>query len=208
VPGGGAAAGLSAALGVALLLMVVRFSRGKPAHAARERELAAAEDALVALQARALPLAEADARSFTPVADAYRLPQATTAQREARRAAIRAGLMGAMVGPMETLALARDALAAVAPVADCASRSTVSDQAAGSALLRAAAEIAFLNVRVNVRLLEDDRLPPASKETAALSLEDTAGRSPQRSPSVAAQALFDEVGERSAALRALVEARL
>ncbi len=154
-PGGGAAGGVAAAMGVALLLMVVRFSRGKKATAARDADLARAESALDALLQRAGPLAEADCTSFEPVAAAYGLPKDTPAQTAARDAAIRRGLQGAMVVPMQTLEVVREALRAAAPVFDCAGRTIVSDQAAGAALLQTAAEIACLNVRINARLLGD-----------------------------------------------------
>lgn len=148
-PGGGAAAGMAAAMGSALLLMVVRFARGKKANAARESELGAVEAELVALQVAILPLAQQDAASFEPVAAAYRLSQATEAEKEARRRAIATGLVGAMAVPQETVRLARQALATVLPVLDCANKSIVCDLAAGAALLRAAAEIGLLNVRIN-----------------------------------------------------------
>lgn len=151
-PGGGAAGGMAAAMGSALLLMVVRFSRGKKANLAREGQLAAVESDLEALHAAILPLAERDAQGFEPVAAAYRLPQATPAEKAAREAAIRAGLEGAMAVPFETLRLVQRALATVLPVADCANKSIVSDLAAGAALLSAAAEIALLNLRINVAL--------------------------------------------------------
>jgi formiminotetrahydrofolate cyclodeaminase len=151
-PGGGAAAGLAAAMGSALFLMVVRFSRGKKANLARDDELAAAEASLAALHAEILPLAPRDSASFEPVAAAYRLPRTTEAERQARDAAIARGLAGATAVPMATLRLVAAALAAVLPVADCANRTIVSDLAAGASLLRAAAEVAFLNVRVNVLL--------------------------------------------------------
>lgn len=139
-------------MGSALLLMVVRFSRGKKANAAREAELTSVEADLSALHAAILPLAERDAQGFEPVAAAYGLPRATPAEQAAREAAIRAGLVEAMVVPFESLRLIQRALATVLPVADCANRSIVSDLAAGATLLRAAAEIALLNLRINVSL--------------------------------------------------------
>lgn len=143
-------------MGVALLLMAVRFSRGKKATAARDAELAAAEASLEALRAPAEALAAADSASFAPVAAAYGLPKQTPAEIAARDAAIRRGLVGAMRVPMQTLELVGTALRAVAPVLDCAGRTIVSDQAAGATLLRSAAEIACLNVRINARLIGDD----------------------------------------------------
>lgn len=163
-PGGGAAGGMAAAMGSALLLMVVRFSRGKKANASREDELARVERRLAELNAAMLPLAERDAAGFAPVAMAYRLPQATSAEKAARQAAIRDGLLGAMMVPEETLRLVHEALATVLPVADCAGKSIVSDLAAGAALLLAAAEIALLNLRINASLAATASAPLASAQ--------------------------------------------
>jgi formiminotetrahydrofolate cyclodeaminase len=164
-PGGGAAGGMAAAMGNALLLMAVRFCRGKKSNQAREGDLATAEQRLLALHAEMLTLAARDCASFEPVAKAYELPRATPQEQATRQAAIELGLLGAMTVPQETLRLVRDALAAAAAVADCAHKTIVSDLAAGGQLLRAAAEIAFLNVRINAALLST----PASQHPALAS---------------------------------------
>jgi formiminotetrahydrofolate cyclodeaminase len=176
-PGGGAAGGFAAAMGNALLLMVVRFSRGKKANVARETELAAAERALLALAAPMATLAQRDCDSFAPVAAAYQLPQTTDAEKGARQRAIDLGLEGALGVPLETLRLARAALAAVTPVADCANKTIVSDLAAGAELLIAAAEIALLNVRINCSLLGSGAVAErAASEATALRAQLEVGR--------------------------------
>lgn len=172
-------------MGNALLLMVVRFSRGKKSTLSRDAELAATEQRLVALQTEILTLAERDARSFAPVAAAYQMSNATPAEKAVRVRAIDQGLMGAMDVPRETLRLAQAALAAVLPVADCAGKSIVSDLAAGAELLRAAAEIAYLNLRVNVALLSE-----------------SAGA---RDALAAAGQMHEAIGEHQAALRAAAD---
>ncbi|HLU39679.1 MAG TPA: cyclodeaminase/cyclohydrolase family protein [Planctomycetota bacterium] len=184
-PGGGAAGGMAAAMGNALLLMAIRFSRGKKANAAREAELARAEARLTELAPAFLALAQRDADGFAPAAAAYAMPQGTEAEKAARRAAIDRGLLGAMAVPHETVALCRDALAAAVEVASCAGKSIVSDLAAGAELLHAAAEIAARNVRINRALLADPE--PASATVAAVA------------------ALGEEVARHCAALRAAAE---
>ena len=62
VPGGGAAAGSALAHAAALGSMVVAFSRGKRKFEAHEELLAEGEDRLERTRARALELADADAR--------------------------------------------------------------------------------------------------------------------------------------------------
>jgi formiminotetrahydrofolate cyclodeaminase len=187
-PGGGAAAALTASLGAALLLMVVRFSRGKKKTAAREAELAAAEERLQAQIDRLLPMAERDCAAFDRVSAAYKLPKENAEHERLRARAIDEAMLGAMAVPEELICMARDVLMAIEPVADCVGASIVSDLGAGAELLRAAAEAALLNVRINARFLAD-------RHVAAAAL--------QRAVSVR-----DEVLEQHRAIGAFVEAAL
>src|ERR1700759_5379247 len=86
-PGGGATAALHAAQAAALLAMVARYSQGPE----MERIAAEADE----LRGAALALAEADAEAFGAVAAAYGLPRGSDADKQARSAAIAAGLAGA-----------------------------------------------------------------------------------------------------------------
>lgn len=157
-PGGGAAAALSACMGTALFLMVVRFSRGKKANVAREDDLARVEALLQGHLLRLLPMAERDCRSFDQVSHAYKMPQESDAQKQVRARAVQEAMVGAMVVPEETLCMARDVCQAMSGVVDCVGKSIVSDLASGSSLLLAAAEGAHLNVRINAAYLDNREL--------------------------------------------------
>lgn len=165
-PGGGSAAALSACLGTALFLMVVRFSRGKKANLERDADLAAAETALQGHLDRLLPMAERDCRSFDLVSTAYQMPKETEADKALRNRAIQEGMLGAMVVPEETLCMVRDVCHAMTGVIDCVGKNIISDLASGSALLRAAAEGAFLNVKINAAYLDNKVLATATTERA------------------------------------------
>lgn len=187
-PGGGAAAALAACLGTALLLMVVRFSRGRKQNAGREDDLAAAEERLAGCLADLQPMAQRDCEAYDRVAAAWRLPKDSEAQQRARTAAAQEAMAGAMAVPEETLAMVRDVFEAVAGVVPCVGRSIVSDLASGAALLLAGAEGASLNVRINAAELHD--------RAAAGRALDRAGR------------LLDEVRSHHAAIRDAVEGQL
>jgi len=154
-PGGGAAAALTACLGTALLLMVVRFSRGKEANAEREDDLQKAETLLEDHLQRLYPMAQRDCQSFDIVSAAYKLPKDTEGQKEIRKKAIQEALVGAMVVPEETLLMVRDVFDAVHSVVPCIGKAIVSDLGSGAEHLRAAAECAFMNVRINAGFLGD-----------------------------------------------------
>ena len=173
-PGGGAAAALAAAMGTALFLMVVRFSRGKKANLDKDADLAAAETTLAALLVRVQPMAERDCASFDRVSLAYQLAKETDEQKKLRGRAIEEAMVGAMVVPEETLCLVRDAFAAMVKVHGCIAKNICSDLGSGAALLEAAAEGATLNVRINAGFLADrERASIALGRVAAVRQEVT-----------------------------------
>jgi formiminotetrahydrofolate cyclodeaminase len=152
-PGGGAAAAMAGCMGTSLFLMVVRFSRGKKANVDREQDLARVEELLGDHLRRMLPMAERDCRSFDLVSAAYGMPKDTDQQKELREKAIQEAMVGAMVVPEESLCMVRDVFVAMEGVVGCIGKAIVSDLASGAALLLAAAEGAFLNVRINATYL-------------------------------------------------------
>jgi len=187
-PGGGAAAALAACMGTALFLMVVRFSRGKKANAARERDLAQVEGLLQGQLQRLLPMAERDCKSFDLVSAAYGMPKADAAQGARRERAVQEAMVGAMVVPEETLCMVRDVFQAMSGVVACVGKNIVSDLATGNALLGAAAEGAHLNVRLNATWLKN---------------RDLAGKALDR-----ARAVRHEVEAQQSAIAAMVEKML
>ena len=154
-PGGGAAAAMAGSMGASLFLMTVRYSRGKKANVDRDADLARVEDLLAGHLARLLPMAERDCRAFDLVSAAYGMPKDSDEQVALRDKAIQEGMVGAMVVPEETQAMIRDVFVAMEGVVGCIGKNIVSDLASGAALLLAAAEGAYLNVRINAAYLKD-----------------------------------------------------
>ena len=74
-PGGGGAAALVGAVGVALGNMVGCLTAGKPKYAAVEADILALNEKAEALRARLEGLVEADAAAFAPLAKAYGIPK-------------------------------------------------------------------------------------------------------------------------------------
>jgi formiminotetrahydrofolate cyclodeaminase len=171
-PGGGAAAGLAAACGAALIEMVCRFTLDREQFAGwaagAEAALRRAGQQRLTMQ-RAM---EADAAAYADVAAAYRLPRSSREERAARRQAINDALAAAAEPPMQVAdasasltALARDLVGQTNP-------SLVSDLGAAGELLTAALRIAALNVEANAVGLKDD--PRAGDLRASLAASQTA----------------------------------
>ncbi len=157
-PGGGACAAMAAAMGTALLVMVVRFSRGKKANAEHEDELAEAETLLDDHLRRIVPMGERDCAAYDLVLSAYGLPKDTEEEKVIRAKAVEEAMIGAMIVPEETMCMIRDVFTAVDRVITCVNKNIVSDLGSGAELLRAGSESAYLNVRINAAFLKNQKL--------------------------------------------------
>lgn len=145
VPGGGGAAALVGALGVALGNMVAALTLGKPKYAEVEAEVAELRRRGEALQERLLEQINADAEGFRPLAEAYKLPKD-----EPRRAEIlEQATLRACGTPMEIMELGAAAISVIAELASKGSRMAVSDAGCAAVAVRAAVEMAYLNLLIN-----------------------------------------------------------
>jgi formiminotetrahydrofolate cyclodeaminase len=154
-PGGGAAAALHAAQGAALLAMVARYTTGEKyaAHAEQVTAITAAADEL---RLRAMALAEEDARAFTAVTDAYKLPRADTEQKSARSRAIADALAGAARPPADVIAVATQVVELAERLLPFGNPNVVTDVAAATEAARAAATTARVNVEINLGGVKDE----------------------------------------------------
>jgi formiminotetrahydrofolate cyclodeaminase len=154
-PGGGAAAGVAAATGAALIAMVGRLTIGKEGFEdldLRMRDLVRhAEDERAAF----LKIADEDAEAFESVMAAFRLPKGSDEEKGSRTLAIQEAYEGAAAVPLELarrsvrlMELAEDATAMGNPHA-------ASDGYSAGSLLFSAALSAMANVRINAAGLKD-----------------------------------------------------
>lgn len=151
VPGGGAAAALVGALGAALCSMSAAFTAGNPRCAdVRGDALDVVEEA-ADVRFRLLELVEEDARGFLPVARAY----ARRADDPGRPAAIQDAMAGASMAPLSMMGECCRAVELLERMGEACSRAMLSDVASGALLVRAALEVASVNVLVNTASLAD-----------------------------------------------------
>ncbi len=155
-PGGGAAAGVTAATGAGLIAMVGHLTIGKEGFEdldLRMRDLVHRADGE---REAFLKLADEDATAFESVMVAFRLPKATDEEQASRTMAIQEAYGRAAAVPLELaqravelMELAEDATALGNPHA-------ASDGYSAGALLFAAALAAMANVRINAAGLKDE----------------------------------------------------
>jgi methenyltetrahydrofolate cyclohydrolase len=141
-PGGGGAAAVTGAMAAGLVAMAARFSATRLPGAG---DLADQADEL---RRRLAQLAEEDARAYTAVLEAFRLP-AEDGQREARR---REALLGAALVPLEVADIGARVAAMAGQVAEAGNPNLRGDAVTGAVLAAASARSAACLVDINVRL--------------------------------------------------------
>ena len=154
-PGGGSVAAHVGALGGALAQMVAGLTVGRKKYAAVDAEMKQ-----VALEAADLgntlaALVDADARSYTAVSNAYKLPKEPDDAAVRRAEAITEALLGASRVPLETARACARVAELAAIVATKGNSNAVSDAGVAALLAHAACRGAAYNVRINVASLDD-----------------------------------------------------
>ena len=151
VPGGGGAAALAGALGVALCSMVGNFTTGKKKYAAYEADVQRMLAAGETLRARLLALVEADAKAFEPLSRAYAIPK----DDPTRDTVMEEATLNAVQAPVEMVTCCGEALLLLEEMLEKGSRLLLSDVGCGALLCKAAMESAAMNVFVNTGSLQD-----------------------------------------------------
>jgi methenyltetrahydrofolate cyclohydrolase len=165
-PGGGATAALHAAQAAALLAMVARYSDGARYDAELMNRIIAEADSL---RQDALALAEADAAAFSAVAQAYRLPRETEAERQDRSASISSALGGAARPPADVIRTALLLISLAEELLPAGNRNMITDLAAAAVAARAAVVTARLFIEINLKGITDQVLLDAFAATAAVA---------------------------------------
>jgi formiminotetrahydrofolate cyclodeaminase len=175
-PGGGTAAAIAGAMGTSLLVMVSGLAKSRNSTDEEKAALQQARAALEPITATLTALADADTASFNAVMAAYRLPKATDEDKAARTRAIQEALRGATVVPLDTLRACAAAIEQGRIVAEHGNRSAASDVGVAIGLLKAAADGAAANVRINLGGLKDEAFTTeTASETTRLTDAAAAG---------------------------------
>lgn len=150
-PGGGGAAALCGALGIALGNMVGSLTLGKKKYADVQEDIAALNSRAEALRADFVALVDADAEAFAPLSRAYSIPKDTPGRDEVMEAALKR----AAEPPLEIMRKCAEALDLIAEYAAKGSALAISDAGCAAALAIAAMKAAALNVRINTKSMAD-----------------------------------------------------
>lgn len=150
-PGGGGAAALCGALGIALGNMVGNLTLGKKKYADVQEDIAELNAKAEALRAGFVALVDADAEAFAPLSRAYSIPKDDPARDEIMEPA----LLKAAEAPLEIMRKCAEALDLISGYAAKGSALAISDAGCAAALCGAAMESAALNVKTNTKSMKN-----------------------------------------------------
>lgn len=150
-PGGGGAAALVGALGVALGNMTGSLTVGKKKYAAVEQEITELNKRSEMLGKELYELIKGDAEAFMPVAKAYAIPKDDPTRNEVMEQA----LMGAAKVPLQIMKKCCEALEMIDVYAQKGSVLAISDAGCAAILCKAAIESAALNVYINTKAMNN-----------------------------------------------------
>lgn len=154
-PGGGSVAAAVGALGAALGAMVANLSSHKRGWDERWEEFSNWAEKGKACHDELLRLIDADTEAFTAIMNAWRLPDKSEEEKQAKHAAVQAATLGAIQTPFRIMEVALESMEVAAAMAKDGLQASLSDAGVGALCARTAVIGAFLNVQINGGDLED-----------------------------------------------------
>ncbi|WP_419726165.1 cyclodeaminase/cyclohydrolase family protein [Terrisporobacter petrolearius] len=155
VPGGGGAAALAGAIGMALGSMVCNLTTGKKKYAQYEETIQEILAKASKLEEELLSMIDKDAEGFYPLSKAYGLPTSTEEEKQYKSETMEKCLKVACEVPMNIVRLCFDSIKLHEELVDKGSKLAISDVGCGVQCLRAAILSGQLNVIINVNSMKD-----------------------------------------------------
>jgi len=156
-PGGGSVAALCSSLSGALSAMVSNLTFGKKGYEKVWDEAKELAEIGQDIKERSLYAIDKDTQAFYDMMDAARLPKKTDEDKQARDAAIQKSTKNAILVPLETLEISLEAAQLAEKVAAIGNENALSDAGVAAITANAAAKSAYLNIKINMSGIEDER---------------------------------------------------
>ncbi|MCR6546088.1 cyclodeaminase/cyclohydrolase family protein [Dehalobacterium formicoaceticum] len=163
VPGGGGAAALGGAIGIALSTMVGNFTVGKKKYAEVEDEVKELIEKGLKVQEELLALIAKDAEAFEPLSQAYGLPNGTDEEKKVKAEVLERESKNAVAVPMEIMRKSYEGIKIHERMGQIGSRMLISDVGCGVVFLRGSLIAGKLNVMINLNTIEDQEFIKATK---------------------------------------------
>lgn len=172
VPGGGGAAALGGAIGMALSNMVGNLTVGKKKYADVEPEIKSLIAKGEAVIKQLNILVDKDAEEFEPLSKAYGLPKDTPEQAKFKEETLQICSKNACGVPMDIMRKAYEGIKIHQRMGEIGTLIAISDVGCGVAFLKAALISAQLNVIININTIKDQGFVASVKEEMKQLLDD------------------------------------
>ena len=154
-PGGGSVAALCGALSGSLTAMVCNLTIGRDKYDDVRPEMERALEDSSKLVERLTQLVDEDAEAYASVVAALRLPKGTDEEKRKRMEAMQNGLRRAIAVPVEVMELSLEAIRLAYLVVRKGNEGALSDSGSGAMLAFAALHAASMNVKINLKEIQD-----------------------------------------------------
>jgi len=157
-PGGGSVAALAGALGAALISMVGNLTVGKKKYEDVEEDVKRIISFSEKLRYELSQLIEEDVKAFNNFMATYKMPKETEDEKRVRTEKIQEALIEAARVPLKVAYKCLDILSLSQEVAEKGNINVVSDAGVAVLIAEAALESAILNVKINLRMIKDEKV--------------------------------------------------
>ena len=154
-PGGGSAAGLSGALGTALLEMVCNFTVGKEKYKAVEQDMKNHLVSLKKIREEFMALVDEDVRAYSTIRDAFKGKD---------KRVIDKALKGGYYISLKSCELSKKAVEIAVDLPEKANPNLITDVGCAAELLRASFNSGIYNAEINLKGIEDKEFVAKEKE--------------------------------------------
>jgi len=157
-PGGGSVAALVGALGAALISMVGNLTVGKKKYEDVEEDIKKIISSSEKLRYELSQLIEEDVKVFNNFMATYKMPKETEDEKKIRAEKIQESLIKAARVPLKTAYKCLDIMILSQEVAEKGNVNVISDAGVAVLMAEAALESAILNVKINLRMIKDEKI--------------------------------------------------
>jgi len=157
-PGGGSVAALAGVLGAALISMVGNLTIGKKKYKDVEGDIKKIINSSEKLRYELSQLIEEDVKVFNNFMATYKMPKETEEEKKIRADMIQESLIEAAKVPLRVAYKCLDILSLSKEVAEKGNINVVSDAGVAALMAEAALESAILNVKINLRMIKDEKV--------------------------------------------------
>ena len=157
-PGGGSVAALAGALGAALISMVGNLTVGKKKYEDVEEDIKKILSSSEKLRYELSQLIEEDVKAFNNFMATYKMPKETEDEKKVRAEKMQESLIKAAKVPLKTAYKCFDIMIVSQEAAEKGNLNVVSDAGVAVLMAEAALESAILNVKINLRMIKDEKV--------------------------------------------------